>query len=129
MKHDYSDVAEFHLDTRVSKAGYGFNFLDSLWSLDNSLILNWDNVNQNIHPEVLKGFRLTIARLAEEVSASYTSNVWNYFRKYLLETEFYNGGLITSELILNILNCASFKLFLYVIKSKKSFSIFIVCSL
>ena len=102
MKHDYSDVAEFHLDTRVSKAGYGFNFLDSLWSLDNSLILNWDNVNQNIHPEVLKGFRLTIARLAEEVSASYTSNVWNYFRKYLLETEFYNGGLITSELILNI---------------------------
>lgn len=69
MKQDYSDVAEFYLDTRVSKAGYEFDFFDSLWSLDNSLIINWNIVNKKIHPEVLKGFRLTIARLAEEVSA------------------------------------------------------------
>ena len=69
MKHDHSDVAEFYLETRLSKAGYGFDFFNSLWSLDNSLTINWDIVNKKIHPEVLKGFRLTIARLAEEVSA------------------------------------------------------------
>ena len=102
MKHDYSDVAEFYLDTRLSKAGYGFDFFNSLWSLDNSLTINWDIVNKKIHPEVLKGFRLTIARLAEEVSAHYTHNCWNYFRRYLLDTDIYDGGLITPELILNI---------------------------
>ena len=104
MKHDYSDVAEFYLDTRLSKAGYGFDFFNSLWSLDNSLTINWDIVNKKIHPEVLKGFRLTIARLAEEVSAHYTHNCWNYFRRYLLDTDIYDGGLITPELILNINN-------------------------
>lgn len=102
MKQNYSDVAEFYLDTRLSKAGYAFDFFDSHWSLDNSLIINWDMVNTKIHPEVLKGFRLTIARLAEEVSAHYTNNCWSYFRRYLLDKDIYDGGLITPELILNI---------------------------
>lgn len=102
MKQDYSDVAKFYLDTRLSKAGYGFDFFDSLWSLDNSLTINWDIVNKKIHPEVLKGFRLTIARMAEEVSAHYTNNCWNYFRRYLLDTDIYDGGLVTPQLILNI---------------------------
>ncbi len=66
MKQDYLDVAEFYLEKRVSKASYSFDFFDSHWSLDNSLILNWNIVNKKIHPEVLKGFRLTIARLAED---------------------------------------------------------------
>ena len=46
MKHDHSDVAEFYLETRLSKAGYGFDFFNSLWSLDNSLTINWDIVNK-----------------------------------------------------------------------------------
>ncbi|MCO8113947.1 hypothetical protein NI465_07125 [Acinetobacter lwoffii] len=102
MKQDYADVTEFYLETRLSKAGYAFDFFDSHWPLDNSLILNWDIVNTKIHPEVLKGFRLTIARLAEEVSAHYTNNCWSYFRRYLIDTDIYEGGLITPELILNI---------------------------
>lgn len=102
MKQNYSDVAKFYLDTRLSKAGYRFDFFDSSWSLDNSLTIKWKIVNKKIHPEVLKGFRLTIARLAEEVSAHYTYNCCNYFRRYLLNSEMYDGGLITPELILNI---------------------------
>ena len=46
MKQDYLDVAEFYLEKRVSKAGYSFDFFDSHWSLDNSLILNWNIVNK-----------------------------------------------------------------------------------
>ena len=29
MKQDYADVAEFYLETRLSKAGYAFDFFDS----------------------------------------------------------------------------------------------------
>lgn len=83
----------------TSKAGYTSNFKDSVWKLDNSTVINWANVGA-IDENVLMGLKLTIARMAEEVSAKHTWNGWHYFKQYLLDPKIYKGGEIDSELIL-----------------------------
>ena len=82
-----------------SKSGYESNFQDDVWKLDNSVSIKWSNVG-NVSDNVLKGFKLTIARMAEEVSAKHTQNCWHYFKQYLLDPKLYVGGNISSELIL-----------------------------
>ena len=47
-----------------------------------------------------KGFKKTIARLAEEASSHYAYNCFHYFKSNILASDIYQGGIITSELIL-----------------------------
>jgi len=88
--------------TRYSKAGYAFNLNEDVWVLDKNRTINWRLVNQEIDKVVYEGFKLTIARLAEEVSSHHTFNCWNYTKTYLLSSDMYQEGLITSKLILSL---------------------------
>lgn len=81
--------------TRYSKAGYAFNLNEDVWVLDKNRTINWRLVNQEIDKVVYEGFKLTIARLAEEVSSHHTFNCWNYTKTYLLSSDMYQEGLIT----------------------------------
>lgn len=85
--------------SRFSKLGYEFNIYNDLWVLDQNRTINWKLVN-NIEPLVYEGFKLSIARLAEEVSSHHTFNCFMYFKQYLMSPDIYHGGIITSELIL-----------------------------
>jgi hypothetical protein len=85
---------------RFTKSGYEFHLNNDVWVLDQNRTINWKLVNDAIDPLVYEGFKLSIARLAEEVSSHHTSNCFGYFKQYLLSPDIYKGGIITSELIL-----------------------------
>lgn len=85
---------------RFTKAGYTFYLSDDVWMLDQNRTINWKLVNKNIDPLVYDGFKLSIARLAEEVSSHHTFNCFMYFKQYLISSNLYKDGVITAELIL-----------------------------
>lgn len=85
---------------RFTKAGYTFYLSDDVWVLDQNRTINWKLVNKNIDPLVYNGFKLSIARLAEEVSSHHTFNCFMYFKQYLISSDLYKDGVITAELIL-----------------------------
>ena len=70
-----------------SKAGYESSFQDDVWKLDNSYSINWGNVG-NVSGNVLQGFKLTIARMAEEASSKHTQNCWHYFKQIQIDFRF-----------------------------------------
>ena len=71
---------------RQSKMGYGFDFDSENWRLDNSLIINF-KLLPNIDQTTLAGFKNTLCRYAEEMSASFTSNIFSYFALFLRVTK------------------------------------------
>lgn len=85
---------------RLTKSGYEFHLNDDLWVLDQNRKINWKLVCSTINPLVYDGFKLSIARLAEEVSSHHTFNCFMYFKQYLISPDIYKGGIITSELVL-----------------------------
>lgn len=85
---------------RFTKSGYEFHLNDDVWVLDQNRTINWKLVNNTINPLVYEGFKLSIARLAEEVSSHHTFNCFMYFKQYLISPDIYQEGLVTSELIL-----------------------------
>ena len=95
---DFESSDDFTIRT---KSGYESNFQDDVWKLDNSLDINWIKA-PSLPSNVLEGFKLTIARMAEEVSARHTHNCWRYFNDYLLDSEVYEGGKIDSKVILKL---------------------------
>ncbi|MFN4316894.1 site-specific integrase [Acinetobacter parvus] len=95
----FSDKPEQILP-RFTKAGYEFQINNDIWILDQNRTINWNLINIDLNPMVYEGFKLSIARLAEEVSSHHTFNCFMYFKQYLLSSEIYKGGVITSNLIL-----------------------------
>lgn len=85
---------------RFTKSGYEFQLTDDVWVLDLNRTINWKLINDDIDPLVYEGFKLSIARLAEEVSSHHTFNCFMYFKQYLMSPDIYQGGIITSSLIL-----------------------------
>jgi integrase len=86
---------------RSSKAGYEFDVTLDRWKISKDLIINWGLLNTGVAARVQQGMRLTVARMAEEVSASHTSNCYDYIRRYFLDTPCYTGGDIRDVQILN----------------------------
>lgn len=87
---------------RFTKSGYEFHLNKDVWILDQNQTINWKLVNSDIDTLVYEGFKLSIARLAEETSSHHTFNCFMYFKQYLMSPNLYQGGIITSELILNL---------------------------
>jgi hypothetical protein len=88
--------------TRKSRSNYEFNLKEAIWQLDNSCSIDWSHLPANLDLEVLLGYQLVIARLAEEVSARHTLNCWYYFLNFFLRTPHYSGGKVTDVQILNL---------------------------
>lgn len=99
MQIKFSNEPE-QFSPRLTKSGYEFRLNDDVWVLDQNRTINWKLVNNTINPLVYEGFKLSIARLAEEVSSHHTFNCFMYFKQYLISLDIYQGGVITSELIL-----------------------------
>ncbi|HFF6190642.1 site-specific integrase [Stenotrophomonas maltophilia] len=69
----------------VSKAGYAFNVLDEYWQLDKDVTVALGLVAM-LPDAVQSGFRLTLQRYAEELSAHHTYNMAEAFKRYLRDT-------------------------------------------
>ncbi|RUM50557.1 MAG: hypothetical protein DSY85_13445 [Marinomonas sp.] len=61
-----------------SKMGYSFLIEDDKWKLDNSVVINF-LLLPDFNSESLIGFKKTLCRYAEEMSASFTNNIFAYF--------------------------------------------------
>lgn len=95
-------LPEHEPSIRASKANYEFNLDEPVWKLDNSISINWSLVSSQIDPKVKAGYLLTVARLAEEVSAAHARNCWLYIDLYFFRTSYYSGGEITDVELLNL---------------------------
>ena len=96
---DYEEQPKIY----YSKMGYQFNFNEQIWQLDNSIKINWNLINESkISPIVLEGFRNATCRACENYSSHMTNNWFSQFKQLVVNQKFYDGGIITSELILNI---------------------------
>ncbi|MDD8060215.1 site-specific integrase [Shewanella metallivivens] len=76
LKHSAS-LGSLH----TTKSGYPFYFFDSEWRLDGSTVINFNQL-ADIDKDTALGFRRTVCRYAEELSAKHTYNMVYYFSAY-----------------------------------------------
>ena len=68
-------------DKRLSKANYEFDVYGDIWQLDTNHSLNFKLLSKlSLEPKFENNFRLALADYACELSASYTSNLFQYCR-------------------------------------------------
>ncbi|SPX82038.1 site-specific integrase [Moraxella ovis] len=91
-------------DIRYSLMGYVFTLNDDVWKLSSNISINWKLLEsvENIHPDVKVGLRQIIAEIATNNSAFYALNSFNEIKNILLKSPYYDGGIITANLFLNI---------------------------
>lgn len=88
-------------DIRHSKAGYTFDLNESIWQLDGSIKVNFENLPKHVSNDVRLGLVLSIARMAQQVSALHAYNCFRYFVGFFLRSEYYKGGDVTIDEVLN----------------------------
>lgn len=69
----------------TTKSGYPFHFSGIEWRLDGSTVVKFQLLS-DLEPETEEGFRKTLCRYAEELSAKHTYNMFYYFSAYLKKT-------------------------------------------
>jgi integrase len=60
----------------VSKDGYSFDMWSNKWKLNKDISVSFQDELLSLEDKTLEGFRLTLARYAEELSASHTNNMY-----------------------------------------------------
>lgn len=65
-----------------TKFGYPFNFNDNKWRLDGSTVINFNNLT-SMNDELKAGFKSTLCRYAEELSAGYTFSIFRHFNDFM----------------------------------------------
>lgn len=91
-------------DIRYSLMGYAFNFNDEVWKLSSNISINWKLLEaiKDVHPDVKIGLRQIIAEIATKNSAFTASGDYEELRNLLLKSTYYDGGIITATLFLNV---------------------------
>ncbi|WP_220455986.1 site-specific integrase [Vibrio rotiferianus] len=87
---------------RVSKEGYQFNLSSDKWKVSHEIEMTFHLLPDSVSSDVEMGLRLTLARMAEEVSPYYARNCLHYIRSFFFQSEHYTGGQITEIQILNL---------------------------
>lgn len=83
IKHNPLQVEH---DLRITKMGYEFDLYSHKWKLDNSNVINWSLIDDlGLDSSTVIGMRKALAVFASELSAYYTINCFNWFKK-ILET-------------------------------------------
>lgn len=82
---------------RTSKLGYDFNIGDSVWTLDNSIKINWNLLPDNVEPGFLYNYKQQMADYATELSASSCSIIFNEILALLRKTSGANLKLSTVQ--------------------------------
>lgn len=65
-----------------TKFGYPFSFKDDKWRLDGSSVINFNSLT-SMDDELRDGFKSTLCRYAEELSAGHTLNCFKYFNAFM----------------------------------------------
>lgn len=99
---DFTYVDTLH-SKHQSKMGYTFEYESSLWQLDNSISINF-NYCPEFDSNSLSGFKSSLCRYAEEMSASYTKAIFNFFIVMLKSTNTHKIDLKTISLFRSSLN-------------------------
>lgn len=60
----------------VSKDGYSFDMWSETWKLNKDVSLSFQDEILSLEEKTLQGFRMSLARYAEELSASHTNNMY-----------------------------------------------------
>lgn len=71
---------------RTSKDGYSFVFESDEWKLNKEETVRFSSEVLSIEHDTLSGFRKTLARYAEEMSASHTANMYQMFNRMIKST-------------------------------------------
>jgi hypothetical protein len=71
---------------RVSKDGYSFDIFSNKWHLNKDVVIRLQNEVLALEPSTLEGFRKSLARYAEESSASHTVNMYMRFQRMVRDT-------------------------------------------
>ncbi|WED21574.1 site-specific integrase [Vibrio sp. JC009] len=71
---------------RVSKLGYSFDMYSNLWALSKNITISFSDDVLAIDSTVLESFRKALARVAEELSAGHTSNMYLRFQRFIRDT-------------------------------------------
>jgi integrase len=74
-------------NTRISKDGYSFDWTSDRWSLNKDINIAFKDEVLSLDNKTLNGFRLTLARYAEELSSTHTMNMYYHFQNLVRDTE------------------------------------------
>ena len=72
---------------RTSKDGYRFDFTTDKWHLNKDVVIRFQSEVLELDPTTLEGFRKSLARYAEESSASHTVNMYMRFQRMVRDTK------------------------------------------
>lgn len=79
-------LSSINASYRVSRDGYSFDLNSDTWILNKDITISFQREVLDIEEETLAGFRKSLARYAEEVSASHTSNMYLRFQRMIRDT-------------------------------------------
>lgn len=74
-------------DLRISKDGYEFDANSDYWTLNKNVRIPFSDDVNNIDAGCLNGFRMALARTAEELSADHTLNMCMRFQRFIRDTK------------------------------------------
>lgn len=77
-------VSSTHL--LISKDGYSFDRNSNKWALNKDVAISFQSEVLALDAVTLEGFRLTLARYAEELSAHHTRNMYFQFQRLIRDT-------------------------------------------
>ena len=84
LLEDKSDNNNFY---KYSRDGYAFDQDSYLWRLNKDVTISFQEEVLSLNSEVLQGFKNTLSRYAEELSAKHTSNMYHRFQKFIRDTK------------------------------------------
>lgn len=83
---------------KISKDGYSFDCKSNKWKLSKDVTISFQQEILRIDKKVLEGFRHTLARYAEELSADHTKNMYLRMQRLIRDTECKN---LSVDVLLN----------------------------
>ncbi|MEZ9286886.1 site-specific integrase [Vibrio lentus] len=90
VAHVVSQTASFPkmgTGERVSKDGYNFNINADIWNLNKEVSISFQKEVLALEPQLLEGFRKTLAQFAMELSAKHTLNMYHRFQRMIRDTK------------------------------------------
>jgi hypothetical protein len=79
-------LATIDVSLKTSRDGYSFDVNSDTWILNKDITISFQSDVLGLEEETLSGFRKSLARYAEEVSASHTSNMYLRFQRMIRDT-------------------------------------------
>jgi hypothetical protein len=83
---EQQELAILDTSLKTSRDGYSFDINSNKWILNKDVTIGFQHDVLELDEETLIGFRKSLARYAEEVSSSHTSNMYLRFQRMIRDT-------------------------------------------